>query len=146
MSDARQLPDLLYELYESINRHDLDDLLRHFRPNAVLVSPAGVAEGHEEIAWHYEQIFTAFPDLAFTPWESAEPGDPALTEWTVNGTHTGPFLMPNGHALEATGRRVTVRGCSACEMEDDLIVTHRVYFDQLELYSQLGCDLTPTAS
>src|SRR5262249_54051258 len=109
---------------------------------AVLVTPVGVAEGAEEIAWHYEHIFVAFPDLTFTPWQQTLPGEPIFTEWTMNGTHTGPFWLPNGDTLEGTGRRLTVRGCAAYALEDGLIVTHRVYFDQLELYAQLGCELS----
>ncbi|GII42267.1 ester cyclase [Planotetraspora phitsanulokensis] len=140
--DARRMADLLYG---AINKHDIDALLRHFHADAVLVSPAGVAEGAAEIAWHYEHIFVAFPDLAFTPWQGMLPADPAFTEWTMNGTHTGPFWLPNGETLEGTGRRVTVRGCAACTLEDGLIITHRVYFDQLELYAQLGCELSPAA-
>jgi predicted ester cyclase len=143
MADARKASELLYD---SINRHDVHDVLRRFRPQAVLVGPAGVAEGHEEIAWHYEQLFTAFADLAFTTWRTVDSGDPPMTEWTMTGTHTGPFLMPDGHTLEPTGRRVTIRGCAAYTLEDGLIVTHRVYYDQLELYAQLGCALSPAAS
>ncbi len=44
--------------------------------------------------------------------------------------------------VEATGRHVTVRAACMTYVVGDLVVTHRDYYDQLELYSQLGFGLT----
>jgi ketosteroid isomerase-like protein len=130
-------------LYEAINDHDLSRVLEYYSPDAVLVSPMGVAEGHEQIAWVYEQLFNAFPDLRITAWYKVPYDDPAITEWTLTGTLTGPYMVPGGLEVTATGRHVAVRGACAAYVEDGRVVTHREYYDQLELYSQIGFRLTP---
>ncbi|GAA4560516.1 ester cyclase [Planotetraspora kaengkrachanensis] len=139
--------DLKHQLGEAINAHDLHRVLDCYSPDAVYVTPSGVLEGHEQIAWHYEQLFKGFSDLHLTPWfELGDCDNPVVTEWTVTGTHTGPLLLPDGRELEATGRRITVRSTCSAFVANDKIETHREYFDQLELYSQLGLSLTGPAS
>ncbi|MEO3812401.1 ester cyclase [Sphaerisporangium sp. B11E5] len=129
-------------LADAINDHDVRRMLDCFSEDAVFVSPVGLAEGREEIVWIFEQFFRGFPDLHLTVWyEATSTDNPLVVEWTGTGTHTGPFLMPDGRELEATGRRITLRGTCASFIEDEKIVTHREYFDQLELYSQLGLHL-----
>jgi ketosteroid isomerase-like protein len=140
MSTAWEIKD---RLYDAINDHDLRGMLEYYSPNAVLVTPSGVAEGHEQIAWLYEHFFKGFPDLHVTAWYKVACDDPAITEWTLTGTLTGPFLLPGGHVVEATGRHVAVRGACAAHVENDKVVTHREYYDQLELYSQIGFSLMP---
>lgn len=56
----------------------------------------------------------------------------------MTGTHLGPLLLPGGSMLEATGQRIAVRGAGLCTIENGLIVSDRDYYDQLELFSQLG--------
>jgi hypothetical protein len=129
-------------LSEAINAHDLHQVLGFYSPDAVLVTPAGMAEGHEQIGWFYEQFFKAFPDYRQTAWLELPFDDPIVTEWTFTGTHQGPLLLPNGRELEGTGRRITVRASCMAYVAGDLVITHRDYYDQLELYSQLGFGLT----
>ncbi|GIH46666.1 SnoaL-like polyketide cyclase [Microbispora rosea] len=76
--------------------------------------------------------------MRMTVWHTVLCTDPAVTEWLLTGTHTGPFLLPGGQVLERTGRHVAVRGTSTCSVGNDKIISHRMYFDQLELYTQLG--------
>ncbi|WP_034386029.1 ester cyclase [Herbidospora cretacea] len=130
------------ELADAINDHDIPRMLDCFTEDATFVSPVGLAEGHEQIAWIFEQFFRGFPDLRLTVWfEAVNSDDPLVVEWTGSGTHTGPFLMPDGRDLEPTGRRIALRGTCASFIDDGKIATHREYFDQLELFSQLGLHL-----
>lgn len=135
--------DLKHRLADAVNAHDMQGVLACYSADAVFVTPSGVAEGHEQIAWFYEQFFRGFPDFRATAWfEVAEHDNPAITEWTYTGTHSGPFLLPDGREIQGTGRRVSLRATCASHVEDGKITTHREYFDQLELYSQLGFGLT----
>ncbi|WP_239161516.1 ester cyclase [Acrocarpospora phusangensis] len=127
---------------EAINAHDLHRVLEFYTPDAVLVTPAGIAEGREQIGCFYEQFFKAFPDYRQTAWLEVPGDDPMVTEWTFTGTHLGPLLLPDGRELEGTGRHITVRASCMASVVDEMIVTHRDYYDQLELYSQLGFGLT----
>lgn len=140
MSTAWEIKD---RLYDALNDHDLDRMLEYYSPDAVLVNPAGVMEGHEQISWFYEQLVKAFPDVHVTPWYKVPYDDPAITEWMLTGTLTGPFLLPEGRTVEGTGRQVAIRGVCAAYIENDKVITHREYYDQLELYSQIGFHLAP---
>jgi predicted ester cyclase len=135
--------DLKHRLGDAVNAHDLQGVLDCYSADAVYVTPSGVAEGHDQIAWIYDHLFTAFPDFHATAWfELADCDNPVITEWTFAGTQTGPFLLPDGREIEGTGRRITLRATCTAHVENDKITTHREYFDQLELYSQLGFGLT----
>lgn len=61
MPDARWLKQ---RLHDAFNRHDLDEVIQCHSRDAVLVTPAGVAEGHEQIASYYEDLFRASPTCA----------------------------------------------------------------------------------
>ncbi|MEO3812713.1 ester cyclase [Sphaerisporangium sp. B11E5] len=131
--------DIKHDLCDAINAHDLDRVLDHYSPDAVYVSPMGVAEGREQIAWLYDQFFTGFPDLRLTSWfEVADSENPAVTEWTITGTHTGPFYLPDGREVTEMGQHIALRATCSTFVEDGKIRTHREYYDQLELYTQLG--------
>lgn len=43
--------------------------------------------------------------------------------------------------FQATGRPITVGACSVSIVADGLIASHRIYYDQLELATQLGGNL-----
>jgi ketosteroid isomerase-like protein len=138
--------ELKHRLDDAINAHDLAGILACYSEDAVYVGPTGVAEGHDQIGWLYEQLFKAFPDFHTTAWfEIEDCNNPTVTEWTYTGTHTGPILLPDGREVKGTGRRITLRAICAAYTENDKITTHREYYDQLEMYSQLGFGLTELA-
>ncbi|MEV7969879.1 ester cyclase [Sphaerisporangium sp. NPDC088356] len=139
MSDLLRALD---RLRKTFNRHDLDALAECFSPRAVLVAPDGIGQDRDEIASYYGQFIEAFPDSACTPQSVHETGDTVIAEYTLTGTHKGPFIVPGGGVLEATGRPITVRACCLSYVEDGLIASHRIYYDQLELAAQLGGSLT----
>ncbi|GAA1273595.1 hypothetical protein Psi02_04630 [Planotetraspora silvatica] len=125
----------------ALNDHDLEVTKQCFAPDAVYVGPVGTAEGREQIGWYFEHLLEAFPDLQLTPWCKVPVCDPAVSavsEYVMTGTHLGPFLLPGGAALKATGRRIAVRAAGMCTIENGLIISDREYYDQLELLSQLG--------
>lgn len=139
MSEPEEIKDALID---AINDHDLEALLRCYSPQAVLVSPTGMAEGHDQISSFYGYFFEALPDLRVTPWSMIERGDGRVHEWCLSATHLGPFLVPGGGVLEPTGRKVNIRVCSVRTVENGLTLSHRYYFDQLELFVQLGAALS----
>jgi hypothetical protein len=138
MTSARQLKD---KIIEAFNEHDVEGILQHYAHDAILVSPAGIAEGREQIGWYYAHLFEGFPDLKFTAWNKPVLDDPAVTEYMLTGTHGGPFLIADGSVLQATGRHIAVRGVAVGSIENGLVITDREYYDQLELYTQLGLSI-----
>ncbi|MFC6083439.1 ester cyclase [Sphaerisporangium aureirubrum] len=126
------------ELITAFNAADFERAATYFAPQATYVCPGGIAEGRAEIASFFALYHEGFPDLVVTPHGGAVCGDLVVLEWIVTSTHTGPFLLPSGEIVPPTGRRVAVRGCDVRTMEDGLISSQRVYYDQLEMLSQLG--------
>jgi predicted ester cyclase len=85
------------------------------------VSPDRVGQdvrGEEQKWW--QQARAAFPDMVFTVNLVIESGDLIVSNWTVQGTHTGePFydVLPSGEP-------VTINGTAILRIRDGLIVEH----------------------
>ncbi|MET8161570.1 nuclear transport factor 2 family protein [Sphaerisporangium sp. NPDC005289] len=139
MSDFEEVTS---RMVDAINKHDLGALTRCYTEDAFYMSPSGKGEGRDEIGSFWALFLDAFPDLQLTPWNKLLCGDCVIMEWILTGTHNGPFLMPDGEVIEATGRGVTIRGCSTRAFRNGLITMHCIYYDQLELLTCLGARLS----
>jgi predicted ester cyclase len=135
MSDPRTVFD---QLTDAINRHDLADLSERYSPQTVTQSPDGRYEGRDAVTAYLKTFFSAFPDLRVVVWSKVTSGDLVCDEWTLTGTNTGPLSLPDGSTLPATGRQVEIRGCDIAVVEDDHVISHRMYYDNVELLAQLG--------
>jgi predicted ester cyclase len=73
----------------------------------------------EEQKW-WEQVRAAFPDMVFTVNLVIESGDLVVSNWTVQGTHTGePF-----YDVPPSGEPVTINGTAILRLRDGKIVEH----------------------
>jgi predicted ester cyclase len=85
------------------------------------VAPDKVADdvrGEEQKWW--EQARAAFPDMTFTVDLLVESDDIVVSNWTVQGTHTGaPF-----YDVPPSGNPVTINGTGILRLRDGLIVEH----------------------
>ncbi|WP_214409412.1 ester cyclase [Sphaerisporangium fuscum] len=135
MTDARAIRD---RYTAAFNAHDMHELLRTVSPTGVTVSPEGVSQGREELASYIGEFWEAFPDVRAVIVESYDAGDVTIDELLMVGTHQGPYTMPDGRIIPPTGRPLSLRGCYICTVENGLIESLRLYFDQLQLLTQLG--------
>ncbi|KAA9381422.1 nuclear transport factor 2 family protein [Microbispora cellulosiformans] len=135
------MTDVVDRLIDALNNHDLDAVMRCYRPDAVATWPDMEACNPQEISSYCTQTWEAFPNLHFTPWEKTACGDAIATEMVVCGTQTGSWLLVGGEVLEATGRSVSARCSCFWNVADDLIASQRFYYDQLQIYAQLGMRL-----
>jgi predicted ester cyclase len=135
------MPDVVDRLISAMNRHDLDGVMECYTPAAVGVTPEFEAENLEEIASYYLHLWQGFPNMRLTVWEKVASGDLVVTEMLATGSHNGPFLVAGGEVIEGTGRNVSVRLSWLFNVENDRVVSYRLYFDQLELYAQIGARL-----
>lgn len=71
-----------------------------------------------------------------SPFDVAD--DRACVEWVVTLTHSGPLARNDDNAIEATGRRVTVRGVTVAEFDSERISSFRQYGDEVQLLQQLS--------
>ena len=131
--------DLMDRMTAATVAHDLDALQALYAPDCVIETPdAGTLHGRQGLATWMGQFLNAFPDMS---WEHAyghETGEVAIDEGWVVGTNTGPLPMPTGEELAPTGKPIRIRGCDIATVANGQIVSHRFYYDQLELLTQLG--------
>ncbi|MFI9592650.1 ester cyclase [Nonomuraea sp. NPDC052265] len=139
MTVAREVRD---RYTAAFNAHDMKALLRTVSPDGVAISPEGVSQGREELASYLKEFWEAFPDVQAVVVESFEVEDSTVDEFLFVGTHKGPYAMPDGQVIPATGRPIRLRCCYVCTIENGFIASLRLYFDQLELLSQLSCSTT----
>ncbi|GII87770.1 hypothetical protein Ssi03_57600 [Sphaerisporangium siamense] len=135
MTEARQVHNRYIAAW---NAHDMDSLVRTLSPDGVTISPDCVTQGFEELASVIGEFWEAFPDVRTTVMESYDDGDTAIDELLMQGTHLGPYRTPGGRVVEPTYRRISLRCFYLTTVEDGLIVSLRLYFDQLQLRDQLG--------
>jgi predicted ester cyclase len=97
-----------------------DDFVSHVteRVNPELATAGADIRGHEVAYW--KQARRAFPDMTFTVNLLIESGDLVVSNWTIEGTHTGdPF-----YDVPPSGERVVINGTAVLRIRDGRIVEH----------------------
>jgi len=105
--------------------------------DAEMVTPAGRFEGRDQALGFTKVFWNAFPDasLEITRW--IEDGAVAAAEGILTGTQTGALQTPDGD-IPPTGKRVELRWMALYEVRGDQLASEHLYFDQVELMTQLG--------
>ena len=80
----------------------------------------------------------AFSNVAIRFRGLDEVGNKAFAEWIVEADHTGPLVLGEDAALEATGQHVQLAGVTVADFRDGKIRSYRTYFDDLSLIEQLA--------
>jgi steroid delta-isomerase-like uncharacterized protein len=135
MSDARQVAA---EGLDALNAHDERRLRATYADDAVLEAPGPARLEGGDAATEYAMVWLrAFPDAHLTIVDELVAGNVIAQEFTFTGTHTGTLTSPEGD-IPATNRPVTGRGVSIQRIENGKIAEEHMYFDQVELLTQLG--------
>ena len=125
----------------AFNAHDADALAALDDPDVVYTAPgpAGRTEykGREAGRAYYENWFEAFPDAKVTITTQVFGDDCIVEEGKFEGTNTGTWKSEAGD-MPATGKTVNGSYCLVEKVRDGLIISGNLYFDQVELMSQLG--------
>ena len=79
----------------------------------------------------------AFSNVVITFRGLDEVGNKAFAEWLVEADHTGPLVLSEDSALEATGRHVQLPGVTVADFREGKIRSFRTYFDDLSLIEQI---------
>ncbi|HEY7281630.1 MAG TPA: ester cyclase [Actinomycetota bacterium] len=64
--------------------------------------------------------------------------DRVAARWTMSGTHTGAFPLPDGTTMEGSGRSFSVSGMSFMRLEDGKLAEERTEADWMGMLRQLG--------
>ena len=79
----------------------------------------------------------AFSNVVITFRGLDEVGNKAFAEWLVDADHTGPLVLSEDSALEATGRHVQLPGVTVADFREGKIRSFRTYFDDISLIEQI---------
>ena len=69
-----------------------------------------------------------------------EIGNKAFAEWVIDADHTGPLVLSEDVALDATGRHVQLAGATVADFRQEKIRSYRTYFDEISLIEQIVRD------
>lgn len=129
---------LLDHYVERYNARDLDTVMTLYSEDASQAMHDGTFVGRTAIRERLARDFVAFPDLHYTVDRFLDHGDDFADEWTIAGTHSGPFKLPDGSEIPPTGRRVEIKGMEFVRVRDGRIVIDNLYYDSVAILAQLG--------
>ena len=136
MDTSREFLERCIELY---NAGDLDGYMELYAEDAVQTMAEGITfRGRGEIRERLARELVGFPDATYTIGGFVQDGDAFADEFVFEGTHTGPFPLPDGTELPPTGKRVQIRGMEFVQMRDGKIAVDNLYWDNLSALAQLG--------
>ncbi len=95
-----------------------DDFVSHVTPR---VNPAAVGtDVRDQEVKYWKAAHRAFPDMTFKVDLLVESGDLVVSNWTIEGTHTGDDF----YGVPASGERVEINGTAVLRIRDGKIVEH----------------------
>jgi len=135
------LKELSQRSTAAFNAHDADALaaLDHQDVVNTAPSPSGRTElrGREAAKGYNQSWFTAFPDAKTTISNEVITGDFIVQEGIFEGTNTGTWKSEAGD-MPATGKTLKGQYCLVARTKDGLIISSNLYFDQVQVLTQLG--------
>jgi len=135
MEANRELLERYVELY---NAGDLDACMKLYAEDAVQRMHDGLFEGIDAIRERLARDLIAFPDAKYVVETFVAEDETFADEWTFTGTNTGPFRLPDGSEVPATGRPVEIKGMEFVEVRDGKIVVDNLYYDFMAAVAELG--------
>jgi steroid delta-isomerase-like uncharacterized protein len=121
--------------YARFNAHDAEGVAALFAPNGVFTDAATAGPvPRARIAAVVAHLCAVLPDLRFSPSRPAGSEGRYVVEWTLEGTHLGPF-RPN---LVPSGARVALSGADVLDVGGEGIRRLTRYFDRQAFAEALG--------
>lgn len=128
--------DVARGVFAAIARRDLSAIATYLHPEDVQeFMPLGRFVGRAAVLTVFEQLFRSFPDLVISVEDVLAAHGRAYVRWHARGTFTG---MPY-QGIEATGRRVEIRGVDGfIQLEDGLIRHNTIFYDGAAFARDVG--------
>jgi steroid delta-isomerase-like uncharacterized protein len=135
MADAKKVVE---RATKAFNAHDEEAMRALYGSNVVFTAPGEVRlEGPDAVTEYAMSWLRAFPDAKLNVHKTLADGDSVVEEFTFEGTHKDTLVGPEGE-IPATNRRVAGRGADLFRVEGGKIVEEHLYFDQVQVLTQLG--------
>lgn len=136
MAGAKEVVDRGLEAWRA---RDADGFADCYAADAVISAPGGAELRGPDGARAFMGMWAAaFPDNEISIETELIADSVVWQEGTFSGTHNGDLATPDGQVIPATGRSVKAAYADRFIVEGDRIVSDRLYFDRLELLTQLG--------
>ncbi len=135
MAEAR---DSAARFVTAFNAHDENAIRSLNAPDARFEGPDNVRLVGREAATGYAMAWlNAFPDAKMTILHEHICGPVVVQEFTFEGTHTAPLVSATS-TISPTGKKVVGRCVQVGRYENGVATETRLYYDQVELLTQLG--------
>ena len=137
MSEAKKVLERAIQCWNDNDREAWADL---YTGDVVYEGPGGsrvtgLADLKEK---YYDALLTAAPDRSSRDVILIAEGDTVVEQARYTGTHTGTWRNPNGAEVPATGKSLDFPFVGVFRVENGKISAIRIYFDQIEVFTQLG--------
>jgi steroid delta-isomerase-like uncharacterized protein len=135
MADVKRVLD---EATDAFNAHDEQRIRASYADDAVFEAPGDVRfeDGDSTTAYGMSWL-NAFPDARLTVHHEVISDEWAVQRFTFEGTHEATLSGPEGD-IPATHKRLKGRGASVFHVVDGKIAEEYLYFDQVQVLTQLG--------
>jgi predicted ester cyclase len=135
MADVREVAA---RFMDAFNAHDEARIRELNAKNVVFEAPGDVQlEGREAATGYAMAWIRAFPDARITVRSEFVDGDWVIQEFTFEDTHENTLSSPRGD-IPATHKQLKGRGVQLIKVEGDMVTDTRLYWDQVQLLTQLG--------
>ena len=125
------------QFIEAFNAHDEERMRELSAEDAVFEGPSSRVEGRDATVGYAMAWINAFQDAKLDVHNELVAGDWVVQEFVFVGTHTGTLQSPAGD-IPPTNRLLRGRGTQVLHIESGLVVDTRLYFDQVDVMTQLG--------
>jgi ketosteroid isomerase-like protein len=111
MSSDQHL-EVLRQLFDAFNRHDVEAIMSYFADDCVFESPRGPERwgrrfvGKADVRQGLAARFEGIPDVGYEDGDHFACGSRGVSEWTISGS-------------SVDGERIDVRGCDLWTFGDD---------------------------
>ncbi|MDX6594161.1 MAG: hypothetical protein QOJ13_3357 [Gaiellales bacterium] len=130
--------DVARQWMDAFNAHDEGRMGELTAEDATMSAPGDIElTGRDAVTGYAMAWLNAFPDARINVHQELADGPSVAQRFTFEGTHTGPLEGPAG-TIPATGRRLTGRGVQLLQIDGDEASEVALYFDQVQVLTQLG--------
>jgi predicted ester cyclase len=133
-----QVRALLHRYYTFWNTGDVSELDAILSNDYVRHEGTQSFEGREALKQNVLTVRAAYSGLEVSMTDLVIGGDRAVHSWNLKGRHTGPL-----GDIAPTGKPVDVSGVIIARISNGRFVEEWSYFNQLQLFAQLGYKLMP---
>jgi predicted ester cyclase len=130
--------ELFQRSTDAWNARDLEGITATYTEDCELTAPGFTGKGHQGLQEFWSSYMDAFPDNQVRVGLVIVEGNNLVEESVFEGTNSGPLEGPDGTRTPATGQRVSAPFSGIYTVRDDKFASMRLYFDQLDMLTQLG--------